>query len=106
MRNPHSDINDLVTLDPELYRNLMFLRDYDGDFADLALTFTTADNDVGQSREVRYMLISGSCLGASLTTQPRCSTLLCISPLMPITLPLEVSAPPCFWPFFLLLSCC
>lgn len=70
MRNPHSDINDLVTLDPELYRNLMFLRDYDGDFADLALTFTTADNDVGQSREVSYVLISGSCLGASLTLSP------------------------------------
>ena len=52
MRNPHSDINDLVTLDPELYRNLMFLRDYEGDFSDLALTFTTADNDVGQNREV------------------------------------------------------
>jgi len=53
MRNPHSDVNDLVTLDPELYRNLMFMRDYDGDFADLALTFTTADADMGHNREVR-----------------------------------------------------
>ena len=52
MRNPHSDINDLLTLDPELYRNLMFLRDYEGDFADLALTFTTADNNLEASREV------------------------------------------------------
>ena len=52
MRNPHSDVNDLVTLDPELYRNLMFMRDYDGDFADLALTFTTADSDVTHTREV------------------------------------------------------
>lgn len=52
MRNPHSDINDLLTLDPELYRNLMFLREYEGNFADLALTFTTADNDLDANREV------------------------------------------------------
>lgn len=53
MRNPQSDVNDLVTLDPELYRNLMFMRDYSGDFADLALTFTTADSAVGLTREVQ-----------------------------------------------------
>ncbi|KAL3150396.1 hypothetical protein ABBQ32_000234 [Trebouxia sp. C0010 RCD-2024] len=55
MRNPHSDVNDLVTLDPELYRNLMFMRDYDGDFADLALTFTTADSDITHTREVELV---------------------------------------------------
>ena len=55
MRNPHSDVNDLVTLDPELYRNLMFLRDYTGDFADLALTFTTADSDLTHTREVSLL---------------------------------------------------
>ncbi|KAA6423490.1 MAG: E3 ubiquitin- ligase UPL6 [Trebouxia sp. A1-2] len=55
MRNPHSDVNDLVTLDPELYRNLMFMRDYDGDFADLALTFTVADSDAGHNREVELV---------------------------------------------------
>ena len=52
MQNPLSDVINLVTLDPELYRNLMFMRDYKGDFADLALTFTTADSDLGQNREV------------------------------------------------------
>ena len=56
MRNPHSDINDLLTLDPELYRNLMFLRDYEGDFADLALTFTTADDNLETNREVSPVL--------------------------------------------------
>ena len=66
MRNPHSDVNDLVTLDPELYRNLMFMRDYQGDFADLALTFTTADSALGQSREVcsfhvQYVSASIAC---------------------------------------------
>lgn len=61
MRNPQSDVNDLVTLDPELYRNLMFMRDYNGDFADLALTFTTADSDIAHTREV------GLCLCCSPT---------------------------------------
>jgi len=33
----------------------MFMRDYDGDFADLALTFTVADSDAGHNREVRFI---------------------------------------------------
>jgi HECT-domain (ubiquitin-transferase) len=47
------DVNDLPTLDAELYRNLMVLRDYQGDAADLALTFTVADSTLGAHREVR-----------------------------------------------------
>lgn len=47
------DVNDLPTLDAELYRNLMRLRDYDGDAADLALTFTVADSTFGAHREAR-----------------------------------------------------
>lgn len=69
MRNPHSDINDLVTLDPELYRNLMSLRDYEGDFSDLALTFTTADNHVGHSREVKFHSML-SCIPVSFAHIP------------------------------------
>ena len=46
------DVNDLPTLDAELYRNLMVLRDYQGDAADLALTFTVADSTLGAHREV------------------------------------------------------
>ena len=45
-------MNDLPTLDAELYRNLMRLRDYEGDAADLALTFTVADSTLGDHREV------------------------------------------------------
>ena len=45
-------MNDLPTLDAELYRQLMFLRDYDGDAADLSLTFTVADSRLGSHREV------------------------------------------------------
>ena len=46
-------MNDLPTLDAELYRSLMFLRDYDGDAADLALTFSIVDDDLGTNHEVR-----------------------------------------------------
>lgn len=50
--NTWCDVNDLPTLDAELYRNLMRLRDYEGNAADLALTFTVADSTLGDHREV------------------------------------------------------
>lgn len=53
------DVNDLPTLDAELYRNLMHLRDYQGDAADLALTFTVADSALGVHREVRPLSLRG-----------------------------------------------
>ncbi len=46
-------VNDLPTLDAELYRSLMFLRDYDGDASDLSLTFSIVDDDLGTNHEVR-----------------------------------------------------
>ncbi len=52
-------MNDLPTLDAELYRNLMHLRDYQGEAADLALTFTVADSALGVHREVRPLSLRG-----------------------------------------------
>ncbi|KAK9914927.1 hypothetical protein WJX75_002372 [Coccomyxa subellipsoidea] len=49
------DLNDLPSLDAELYRSLLFLRDYDGDVEDLALTFTVTDSDFGTNREVELL---------------------------------------------------
>ena len=46
------DVNDLATLDSELYRNLMFLREYEGDVEDLALTFTASRQVYGATSEV------------------------------------------------------
>lgn len=43
---------DLSTMDPQLYNNLMFLKTYDGDAADLCLTFTVANDDFGGNVEV------------------------------------------------------
>jgi hypothetical protein len=40
-------LTDLSTIDTQLYNNLMFLKTYDGDAADLCLTFTVNDDDFG-----------------------------------------------------------
>ncbi|CAH1133303.1 unnamed protein product [Ceutorhynchus assimilis] len=40
----------LKSLDPVLYRNLLYLRDYNGDVSDLGLDFTIVNNDLGETR--------------------------------------------------------
>ncbi|XP_022903974.1 ubiquitin-protein ligase E3C [Onthophagus taurus] len=42
----------LQSLDPILYRNLLYLRDYTGDVQDLGLDFTLVNNDLGETRVV------------------------------------------------------
>eukprot|EP00794_Sanderia_malayensis_P007848 gene7848-8697_t len=48
--NRHSadvDIHHLESLDPDLYRNLLSLKNYDGDFDDIALNFTVMNGELG-----------------------------------------------------------
>lgn len=45
-------VPDLGTIDPQLYSNLMFLKNYDGDASDLSLTFTVTIDDFGGTREI------------------------------------------------------
>lgn len=40
----------LESLDPILYRNLLYLRDYTGNVQDLGLDFTIVNNDLGETR--------------------------------------------------------
>lgn len=47
--------NDLLTLDPELHKNLMFLKNYEGDAADLCLTFTVTEDRMGEQVEVELV---------------------------------------------------
>ncbi|KAF9431813.1 hypothetical protein BGZ76_011669 [Entomortierella beljakovae] len=42
-------LDDLPSLDPELYRGLMHLKNYDGNVEDLELDFTVADEELGQN---------------------------------------------------------
>lgn len=46
------DIHHLASLDPEMYRNLLFLKSYEGDVEDLGLNFTVVNNDLGEAQVV------------------------------------------------------
>lgn len=53
----YSSIDQLPSLDPELYKSLTYIKHYDGDVADLNLTFSLMDDRLGQL--VTYELIPG-----------------------------------------------
>ncbi|KAH6798844.1 ubiquitin-protein ligase 7 [Perilla frutescens var. frutescens] len=44
----YSFLDELSTLDPELYRNLMYLKHNDGDVRDLSLDFTVTEESLGK----------------------------------------------------------
>ncbi|XP_027032796.2 ubiquitin-protein ligase E3C-like isoform X2 [Tachysurus fulvidraco] len=46
------DIHHMASLDPEMYRNLLFLKSYEGDVEDLGLNFTIVNNDLGEAQVV------------------------------------------------------
>jgi len=49
LRGRTNELNDLPSLDAELYRSLLFLKRYQGDVADLSLYFSVSDNEFGQA---------------------------------------------------------
>lgn len=50
------DIHHLASLDPEMYKNLLFLKSYEGDVEELGLNFTVVNNDLGEA-QVRMALV-------------------------------------------------
>lgn len=44
------DIHHLASLDPEMYKNLLSLKDYEGDVSDLGLDFTVVNNEIGEAQ--------------------------------------------------------
>ncbi|KAG0234785.1 hypothetical protein BGW41_001008 [Actinomortierella wolfii] len=52
-------LDDLPSLDPDLYKGLMFLKNYEGNFEDLALYFTVDDEELGVSK-TRELIPGGS----------------------------------------------
>ncbi|KAF8940178.1 hypothetical protein BGZ47_007837 [Haplosporangium gracile] len=52
-------LDDLPSLDPELYRGLMFLKNYEGNFEDLSLYFTVDDEEMGQTI-TRELILNGA----------------------------------------------
>ncbi|XP_055923583.1 ubiquitin-protein ligase E3C [Eupeodes corollae] len=44
------DVHQLASLDPELYKNLLCLKDYEGDVSELNLDFTVVTSSLGQTQ--------------------------------------------------------
>lgn len=44
------DIHHLASLDPEMYKNLLFLKSYEGDVEELGLNFTVVNNELGEAQ--------------------------------------------------------
>jgi len=49
-RQTEVDVHHLASLDPLMYRNLLSLKNYDGDVVDLGLDFTIVIDEFGQTR--------------------------------------------------------
>ena len=50
-----SYLDDLASLDSELYQGLIFLKHYSGDLADLALNFTVTQDEFGVAKSVELV---------------------------------------------------
>ncbi|KAL3693449.1 hypothetical protein R1sor_007100 [Riccia sorocarpa] len=55
LRNKHNFLHDLPSLDPELYRSLLFLKHYDGDLSQLGLYFVIENNEYGEQMEIELL---------------------------------------------------
>ncbi|XP_068495990.1 E3 ubiquitin-protein ligase UPL6 isoform X2 [Phaseolus vulgaris] len=51
LKQKHNYLNDLPSLDPELYRHLIFLKHYEGDISELELYFVIVNNEYGEQTE-------------------------------------------------------
>ncbi|KAJ6891471.1 E3 ubiquitin-protein ligase UPL6-like isoform X1 [Populus alba x Populus x berolinensis] len=51
LKQKYNYLNDLPSLDPELYRHLIFLKRYQGDISDLELYFVIVNNEYGEKTE-------------------------------------------------------
>ncbi|AQK84320.1 E3 ubiquitin-protein ligase UPL6 [Zea mays] len=51
LKQKYNFLNDLPSLDPELYRHLLFLKHYNGDISELELYFVIVNNEYGEQCE-------------------------------------------------------
>ncbi|XXG80443.1 hypothetical protein AAC387_Pa09g1306 [Persea americana] len=51
LKQKYNYLNDLPSLDPELYRHLLFLKHYKGDISELELYFVIVNNEYGEQTE-------------------------------------------------------
>lgn len=67
-RHSDVDVHHLASLDPVMYRNLLSLKNYDGDVADLNLDFTVVNEELGETR-VSYVEDTGKLLKRRISVQ-------------------------------------
>lgn len=70
LKGRHVEFNDLTTLDPELYRNLVSLKRYDGNVEDLCLYFTAIDRSGMEDTEIE-LIPNGSNTVVTKANVPR-----------------------------------
>ena len=70
LKGRHIEFNDLTTLDPELYRNLVSLKRYPGDVSDLCLYFTAIDRSGAEEREIQ-LIPRGDTVAVTNSNVPR-----------------------------------
>ena len=70
LKGGHVEFNDLTTLDPELYRNLVSLKRYPGDVRDLCLYFTAIDRSGMDEQEIE-LILHGSSIEVTNANVPR-----------------------------------
>jgi len=70
LKGRHVEFNDLTTLDPELYRNLVSLKRYPGDVRDLCLYFTAIDRSGMDEQEIE-LVPHGSSIEVTNANVPR-----------------------------------
>lgn len=49
-RHADVDMHHLVSLDPILYHNLLYLKNYEGDVQELGLDFTVVHDELGETK--------------------------------------------------------
>lgn len=55
LKKKHNYLHDLSSLDPELYRSLLFLKRYEGDLTQLGLYFVIENNEYGEQIQVELL---------------------------------------------------
>ncbi|GLT58392.1 hypothetical protein SLA2020_312880 [Shorea laevis] len=55
LKQKYNYLIDLSSMDPELYRQLLFLKNYEGDISDLELYFMIENNENGEQREEKLV---------------------------------------------------
>lgn len=54
-RNSDVGVHHLASLDPVMYKNLLFLKNYEGDVSELGLDFTVVNDELGETKVSLYL---------------------------------------------------